>query len=45
MNNFERIKRYYERGLYTLKHMRGFVLAEAITAEQYHDITGEDYSA
>ena len=42
---FNSIKRYYNMGKYTLEQMQVFVQAKWITAEQYKEITGEDYAA
>ena len=40
---FERIKNFYERKLYNIRHVAAFVATGVITSEQYKDITGEDY--
>lgn len=43
MSNFEKIKRYYERGIYKDKHLRALVAAGAITAAEYAQICGHEY--
>lgn len=45
MNWFEKIKRYYDKGLYTNEQVKVFVVGGKITEEQYKEITGEDYNA
>lgn len=45
MNWYATIKRYYDKGFYTLNQMRIFVEARKITEEQYEEITGEKYIA
>lgn len=42
---FNAVKRYYDMGheLYTDKSIKGFVVTEMITAEQYEIITGIEY--
>ena len=42
---YERIKRYYDKGYYAKVHIAAFVVAGALTAEQYKSITGDDYVA
>lgn len=39
------IKRYFEMGLYKLEDMKVFVVSAMITADQYKEITGEEYVA
>lgn len=39
------IKRYYDLGLWTKKMVGDGVYAGKITAEQYKEITGEEYEA
>lgn len=43
MNWFEKIKRYYEGGYYTIDQVRVFVRAGKITEEQFTEITGQEY--
>lgn len=40
---FKIIKRYYDKGVYTKENVATFVKAGKITAEQYQEITGEQY--
>jgi len=40
---FEKIKRWYEKGLWTDKIVRDAVKKNVITAEQYTEITGNTY--
>jgi len=40
---FDRIKDYYERGLWTKEMVRNAVVKGKITAEEYEIITGEVY--
>lgn len=42
---YDSVRRYYNMGFYTNEQMKIFVVAEFITAEQYKEITGEDYAA
>ena len=42
---FARIKRFYDLGLWTIEQVREAVQFGRITAEQYKEITGEDYIA
>ena len=37
------VKRYYDKGIYTKEDVAVFVKAGKITAEQYEEITGEEY--
>ena len=37
------IKRYHDRGIYTKENVAVFVESGKITAEQYKEITGEEY--
>ena len=39
------VRRYYELGLWSEKRVRDAVAKNAITAEEFKDITGNDYSA
>ena len=43
-NWFDRIKKYYGAGLWTEKMVGNAVTKKKITAEQYKEITGEDYN-
>lgn len=40
--NFEKVKDYYERGLWDKQRVRA-VVGKWITQEEYKKITGEDY--
>jgi len=40
---FEKIKKYYIKGLYKDSHLKVLVAKEAITPEQYTEITGKPY--
>lgn len=40
---FEKIKYYYDNGLWTKSKVRDAVVKGKITAEEYKLITGEDY--
>ena len=40
---FEKIKRYYEEGLWTKEMVRNAVKKGKITIEQYEEIVGEKY--
>lgn len=40
---FERIRKYYDKGLYTKHHMDIFCQKGVITGAQYEEITGEAY--
>ncbi len=42
---YDTIKRYYDKGYYTKVHIAAIVVAEALTAEQYKSITGDNYNA
>lgn len=41
---YENVKRYYDKGLWTKEMVRNAVVKEWITAEEYKEITGEDYN-
>lgn len=40
---FDRIKRFYDRNLWTLEQVKDGVRTKTITQEEYKTITGEDY--
>lgn len=42
---FDKVKKYYDLGLYTKAHVANFVKKGAITSEEYELITGEAYQA
>lgn len=41
---FKIVKRYYETSRYTKEDVATFVRAGRITAEQYKEITGDEYA-
>lgn len=41
--HYERVKSYYERGLWTLGQVRNAVVKGWITAEEFEEITGREY--
>ena len=43
--NYERIKYYYEAGLWSLPMVKMAVRKGVITKEQYKEITGEEYQS
>ena len=43
-NNFEKVKGYYEKGLWSLDMVKNAV-GRWITETEYKEITGEDYTA
>ena len=42
---YEKVKRYYELGLWDEARVKNAVAKNAITAEEFKAITGKDYSA
>ncbi len=42
---YEKVKRYYELGLWDEVRVKNAVAKNAITAEEFKAITGKDYSA
>ncbi|MGX4598971.1 XkdX family protein [Faecalimicrobium sp. JNUCC 81] len=45
MNWFEKVKRYYEKGIYTSNQVKIFVKSKKITEKEYKEIIGEGYIA
>ena len=45
MDWFEKIKRYFDGGYYTIEEVKIFVKAGKITESQFTEITGEVYTA
>ena len=43
MNKFEKVKYYFDNGLWSIDRVRNAVVKGWITAEQFKEITGEDY--
>ena len=41
--HFEQVKRYYDKGLWSIERVRNAVVKGWITAEEYKIITGEEY--
>lgn len=41
--NFEKIKRYYDSGLWNAARVRNMVAVRKITTEEYQIIVGEEY--
>lgn len=40
---FEKVKKYYDKGLWKIQAVRNAVVKGWITAEEFKEITGEDY--
>lgn len=40
---YQKIKRWYEYGMWTKEMVKNAVVKGKITAEEYKEITGEDY--
>ena len=40
---YEKVKKYYDKGLWKIQAVRNAVVKGWITAEEYKEITGEDY--
>lgn len=40
---FEKVKKYYDSGLWNKKMVKNAVIKEWITPEEYKEITGEEY--
>lgn len=40
---YEKVKKYYDKGLWNLEMVRNAVVKKWITAEEFKEITGEDY--
>ena len=43
MNKFDKVKRYYERGFWSVKMVHDAVTKGWITAAQFEEITGVQY--
>ena len=41
--HYEQVKRYYDKGLWTLQQVKNAVVAKWITEREYKTITGESY--
>ena len=44
MNKFEQVKKFYEKGLWSINQVKNAVIKEWISAEEYQLITGEKYA-
>lgn len=44
MSKFDKVKYYYDNGLWTIKQVRNAVIKGWITAEEFEEITGEPYA-
>ncbi len=42
---FEKVKKFYDMGLYSKEQVKMFVVKGKLTAEEYEQITGEAYTA
>lgn len=42
---YEKLKGYYDAGLWDLERMHNAVVKGWITADEYQEITGEEYTA
>lgn len=45
MSWFEKVKFYYERGLWDIERVKNAVIKGKITVEQFKEITGQDYDS
>ena len=45
MSKFEKVKYYYDNGLWITSRVRTAVVKNWITAEEFEEITGESYNA
>ena len=43
MSKYEKVKYYYDNGLWSIQRVRDAVIKGWITAEQFEEITGEPY--
>lgn len=41
---FDKVKDYFDRGLWNITRVKNAVMKELITEDQYREITGDDYS-
>lgn len=41
---FKIVKRYFDKGIYSVDDVKKFVRVGKITEEQFKEITGEDYT-
>lgn len=40
---FKKVKKYYDKGLYTKEVVKKFVEKGVLTADEYKEITGDEY--
>ena len=45
MSLYDKVKQYYDWGLWTVEMIKNAVVKQKITPEQYKEITGLDYQA
>jgi Phage uncharacterised protein (Phage_XkdX). len=45
MSKFEKVKYYYDNGLWNISRVRNAVVKNWITAAEFEEITGESYNA
>lgn len=45
MSKYDKVKTYYERGLWTENQVRNAVIKGWITVEEFTDITGKEYES
>ena len=45
MSKFEKVKYYYDNGLWNISRVRNAVVKNWITAADFEEITGESYNA
>lgn len=45
MSKFEKVKYYYDNGLWNISRVRNAVVKNWITAAEFEEITGEFYNA
>lgn len=43
-SKYDKVRSYYERGLWSINRVRDAVVKNWITPEQYKEITGETYN-
>ena len=43
MTKYEKVKNFYNNGLWTLKMVKNAVIKKWITEKEFKEITGEDY--
>ncbi|MBR6649033.1 MAG: XkdX family protein [Bacteroidaceae bacterium] len=44
MNKYAKVKKYYDSGLWDITRVKNAVVKEWITADEFKEITGMDYS-